>query len=421
MLDHQRLVATTRFTHNAGVPGRHLRRAIRLGAKIRILPVQQGSERVCYDSVDDKPSLGFYVQWTRQPADKSVKLYHLLLTVLVFFVADRALALLTPDFYRAHTDRERIINEYHTRQFVTALRRHDKVEALVIGDSRARYGVDPAHLTGPWRNTAHNLAIDGAGVTTYAEALPHLLRRFPQVSHVFWGISPRVFNVAWKDNTAARLTASAGYQALRTHCTGLARGCDADQVFAQLLSAISKTYAQRSVLQPRLLDLLTPATDLSPRFRPLQAVPMSPHGYMRLPDHALQDTADPKLLARYRRAHKRGWFKWNEPAFARFKQLVTQGLGENVTLLLFIPPMHATLASLDTADHDATPDGEYGQLVKRLAALANAHPRLHFVDLNNDGANTFTVEQWGNFDHLNHAGARVLAQQLSDALNYATD
>ena len=83
--------------------------------------------------------------------------------------------------------------------------------------------------------------------------------------------------------------------------------------------------------------------------------------------------------------------------------------------------MHATLASAATADHDATPDCEYGQVVERLEALADAHPHLYFVDLNNDGANSFTAKHWGNFDHLNQAGARVLAQQLSDAFNYATD
>jgi hypothetical protein len=339
----------------------------------------------------------------------------------VFFAADRALALLIPHFYRAHSDNERIVNEYHTHQFRAALRQTKAIEALVIGDSRARYGVDPKHLSGPWANKAHNLAIDGAGISTYAEALPRLLAHFPRVSHVIWGISPRIFNVAWKDHTASRLTASPGYQAIGNACTKQLRKCDAKQLFSLFMSAASHTYAQRSILEPRLLDLLTPTAESGPRFRPLEPIPMSSYGYMQLPARALRDTAETQMLAKYRRAHKRGWFKWNEQAFARFKELVTRELDQSVTVLLFIPPMHATLATLDTADHDATPDREYAQVVARLRALADAHSRLHFVDMNNDGANAFTAEHWGNFDHLNRTGARLLAQQLSESLNYAND
>lgn len=375
------------------------------------------------------------LRWRRRPAivwsflsldrpslrKTSVKLYHLLLTVLVFVVADRALALLTPEFYREHSDRERIINEYHTRQFAGALRRAQRIEALVIGDSRARYGVDPAHLSGPFDNVPHNLAIDGAGVTTYAQALPKLLRRFPNVKHVVWGISPRIFNVAWKDHTASRLVSSAGYRAFGDPCPRAGLTCRADEAFALVMSTVSQVYAQRSVLAPLLLDSIAPPVDAAPRFRPLQPLPMSPYGYMRLPDHALQDTDDPELLAKYRRARKRGWFKWNETAYARFEELITRELPESVNLLLFIPPMHATLASLGTADHDATPDTHYKAVVARLRDLASAHEKVRFVDLNNDGANPFEAVHWGNFDHLNAAGAKVLAQQLSHALGHARD
>ncbi len=350
-----------------------------------------------------------------------MKLYHLLLTVLVFVIADRALALLTPQFYREHTDRERIVNEYHTRQFASALRRAERIEALVIGDSRTRYGVDPEHLSGPFDNVPHNLAIDGAGVTTYAEALPNLLRHFPNVKQIVWGISPRVFNVAWKDNTAKRLVSSPGYRALAEPCPLTHLVCQADKAFTRVMSTVSHVYAQRSVLTPLLLDTIAPAADAAPRFRPLQALPMSPYGYMRLPDHALEDTGDAELLAKYRRAHRRGWFKWNEETYTRFEELITRELPENVKLLLFIPPMHATLSSLDTADHDATPDDDYKAIVARLRALAESHDAVRFVDLNNDGANPFEAAHWGNFDHLNAAGAKVLARQLSDALGHAVD
>ena len=63
---------------------------------------------------------------------------------------------------------------------------------------------------------------------------------------------------------------------------------------------------------------------------------------------------------------------------------------DRVNLVLFIPPMHYSFAELPTADHDVTPDAQYGELVKRLTHMADANPRVTFVDFNRDGANKFT-------------------------------
>ena len=77
--------------------------------------------------------------------------------------------------------------------------------------------------------------------------------------------------------------------------------------------------------------------------------------------------------------------------------------------------------TLATADHDATPDSSYRDIVAQLSALADAHDRIAFVDLNRDGDNVFTDADWGNFDHLNERGARILTQQISDVLNDVFD
>ena len=336
-----------------------------------------------------------------------------------FIGLDLALGTLVPPHYRENADHARIINEYHSNQFRVAKSKESSAELLFLGDSRTRYNVNPEVLYQETSIDAFNLSIDGAGVATIEALTPVIKARFRKVKTLVWGISPRIFNVAWKDRAAERLTSSLGFKNYLGSCNRAPWRCEASRHLDELVSVVSNTYAHRSIIRPALMDVLFPRATASPQFQPLEAVPMNARGFMPLPTRALIDTGEANNLKAYKASHERGWFKWNKPIYKRFQHWVANEMPDGVNLVLFIPPMHYSFAELPTADHDVTPDAQYGELVKRLTHMADANPRVTFVDFNRDGANEFTDSHWGNYDHLNADGAAIFTHLLGKVITHA--
>ena len=117
--------------------------------------------------------------------------------VAVFFALDRSSLLLIPRQYRSVPD----IDQYHTLYYSEKIQRFnaisDQLETVVVGDSRARHGVDPEYFSGQSdvRNiTAFNFAPASSGIEFTDVLVREYLCGLPHLRTIVWGVSPRMPN-----------------------------------------------------------------------------------------------------------------------------------------------------------------------------------------------------------------------------------
>jgi len=265
-----------------------------------------------------------------------------------------------------------------------------QLRLVVLGDSRAKWGVDPKFFYGLENieyPIAFNLASGSSGLRTAKLLVEDYLSRAPKLQWVVYGVSPRVFNKYWDSNWARRFAESPGYRR------------DAEEPQAQLPPPTRRIHA-----------------------RDLEGSMSSPWGYTipfdyycgyRWSGHVEQPQRQAKYLRTAELAGRNGQSYEFVPArWDMFVEMV-EALGErDVKMLAFIPPMHHSLARSPMADDDGTPNEVYAALVKRLAQLQESHSHFLFHDFHENGKNDFKDEHFAMFDHLNPNGARVLTGRL---------
>jgi len=342
----------------------------------------------------------------------------LALGLLCFFGLDRLAEVGVPPAYRSIPDGRRYHTLYFSQKLLRLERVRDRVEAVVLGDSRARHGVAPDAM-GPAAPVTFNLAPASSGVRFTDRIVREYLGDLPRLRAVVWGVSPRIFNRYWADPVLERFTASPGYRhdRLRRRCgwTRAGLGAGVRVGFSDLLSRLSRTYAHRGILKARVLDLFTPA-DAPRHFQPEPPLAMDAWGFMPFPEAKRVDVSDPARQAEFLAALAGGRFRLEEARWRTFRELARDLDRRGVALVCFIPPMHPCLRAGPAADADATPRAAYADLVRRLAALEGEFANFHFLDLHRAGEHDFTDADFADFDHLNAAGAARLSARLGEAL-----
>jgi hypothetical protein len=345
-----------------------------------------------------------------------------LLGILAFFLLDRASLLLIPAQYHSVPD----VKHYHTLYYSLKFQRFDQIkdqlDTIVLGDSRARHGVDPALFDGrPDESaiTAFNFAPASGGIEFTDTLVREYLCDLPSLQTIVWGISPRIFNKYWPDPICELFVQSKGHQSDRLA---------ADKAFSrsaimaavrlethQILSRLSATFAHRSKLKSVLLDLLTTA-DAQTHFHTEQVIEISSSGYMELPKSQVVDVADPVEVNKNLKEVESGRFKLDQSRLHKLRDLIALLGRRNIRLICFVPPMHHSLLQSPAADADGTPDDHYRKLVATLKALEPEFGNYHFLDLHCGGENGFADAEYGDFEHLNRAGSRRLSRTIAEHL-----
>jgi hypothetical protein len=357
------------------------------------------------------------------------KLLYAAAGLLCFIALDRLTPLALPPAYRSVPDRRL----YHTLDTTVKMQRlaamRDSLETVVIGDSRARHGVDPSLWSGqgdPERVTAFNLAPASSGVDFTDMFVREYLMDLPRIKTVVWGVSPRIFNRYWKDEVYDFFRASGGYKHDRqireqgafledpAHWAGSGLLMAADRG----LAGLSAAYNHRSLLKPIALDFLARE---SKRFTPDEPMPVSPWGAIDFPASRTRDMTDENEIAKNLARVEGGSFRLDIERVLKFKRLIGDLESRGIRVVCFIPPMHGRLRDSPAADDDGTPDEDYKDLVEMLAGFEKEYSNYHFLDCHRDGRHGFPNEEFGDFDHLNAAGRRRLSAKLDEKLAKIAD
>jgi len=340
-----------------------------------------------------------------------------------FFVLDRVSLLLIPRQYRSLPDME----QYHTLYYSEKVQRFneiaDELETVVLGDSRARHGVDPQFFSNQSdeRNvTAFNFAPASSGIEFTDILVREYLCGLGRLGTIVWGVSPRIFNRYWQDPVCEMFTASQGYNSDRLAAErGLSRrGIRAGVRLGtnRMLSGLSATFAHRSKLKSIVLDRLS-SKGSKGHFHNEPEIPLNAWGFMELPESEVVDVADRREVEKILRSLESGRFKLDERRLGRFKELIGFLGARNIRLVCFVPPMHHSLLESRAADADGTPDEDYSELTATLKGLEREFGNYYFVDFHRGGDNGFTDAEYGDFEHLNRAGSRRLSLMLGEYLS----
>ncbi|MHC4062163.1 MAG: hypothetical protein ACYSUC_09185 [Planctomycetota bacterium] len=343
-----------------------------------------------------------------------------ILGILAFLLLDRASLLLVPRQYHSVPD----MDQYHTLYYSAKVQRFneiaDKLETVVLGDSRARHGVDPqffAHQSDKTNITAFNFAPASSGVEFTDILVREYLCGLPRLRTIVWGVSPRIFNRYWNDPVCEMFVQSQGYDSGRLAADrALSRSGIRAAVRLgtnRMLSGLSATYAHRSKLKSIVLDHLS-STNSRRHFHNEPVIALNDWGFMELPESEVVDVADRREVERILRSVESGRFRLDERRLEHFRELIGFLGTRNIQLLCFVPPMHHSLAQSRAADADGTPDDDYSELTAALKALETEFGNYWFVDLHRGGENGFTDAEYGDFEHLNLAGSRRLSLMLGE-------
>jgi hypothetical protein len=336
--------------------------------------------------------------------------------ILGFLLLDRASLLLVPAQYHSVPD----VDHYHTLYYSLKFQRFDQVkdrlDTVVLGDSRARHGVDPALFDGRSDVTAYNFAPASGGIEFTDTLVREYLCDLPSLRTVVWGVSPRIFNQYWRDPICDLFVKSNAYQSAHMAADkGLSRNGAKAAVRSgthRILGRLSAAFAHRSKLKAILLDCIS-SPDAEKHFHTEQVIEVSDSGYMELPQSQVVDVANPAEVERNLKNLEGGRFMLDENRLKKFRDLIALLRRRNIRLICFVPPMHHSLLQSPAADADATPDEDYGNLTAALKELEAEFDNYHFIDLHRGGENGFTDAEYGDFEHLNRAGSRRLSQMVS--------
>jgi hypothetical protein len=343
--------------------------------------------------------------------------------IVAFFLLDRASLLLIPRQYQSLPD----MNQYHTLYYSVKVQRFneiaDQLETVVMGDSRARHGVDAhffANQSDETSITAFNFAPASSGIEFTDILVRDYLCGLPRLRTIVWGVSPRIFNRYWRDPVCELFVQSQGYNSGRLAADRALSRSGIQAVVRlgtnRMLSGLSATFAHRSKLKSIVLDHLS-STGSRRHFHSEPVIPMNDWGFMELPESEVVDVADQHEVEKILRSVESGKFELDQRRLARFRELIGFLGTRNIRLLCFVPPMHHSLMQNRAADTDGTPDEDYDELTAALKALEREFGNYYFVDLHRGGDNGFTDAEYGDFEHLNRAGSRRLSLMLGEHLN----
>jgi len=348
-----------------------------------------------------------------------------LIGVAAFVLIDRASLLMVPEQYRSIPDDRRYHTLYYSMKLGAFREIADRATLVVLGDSRARHGVDPKYLQAQRAEdpvTAFNLAPASSGVAFTELLIGEYLLDLPRLRTVVWGLSPRIFNRYWQDPIHDMFEQSQGFQAdrlaARAQWSRRGLGPAARLAFGRIMTSLSATYGHRSLIKSSVLDSLG-LTPEDQRFSPEPPILMNRWGFMAFPDERRVDLSNPAIVQRYLDPLESGRFEFAEDRFSRLKGIIGRLDRHGIALLCFVPPMHPSLASSPAADADGTPARDYANLMMRLTALEREFPNFSFLDIHHAGDNRFSDDEFGDLDHVVGAGSRRLTAILADRLRLA--
>jgi len=345
--------------------------------------------------------------------------------IVAFLALDRSSLFLIGRQYYGLPDGRRYQNLYYSLKFQRFNRVKDHIETIVVGDSRARHGVDPMLFAGQSqesRVTAFNFAAASSGIEFTDILVREYLCKVPNLRTIVWEVSPRIFNRYWYDPMYELFVQSGGYHSDRLAAemgfsrVGIRAGVElaAERIFSEA----SATYAHRSILKSLMLDGLV--GDSSGRhFHKEAPVNISRWGFMEFPDSQCVDVSDPCEVGAILKSLESGRFEPDSGRMGKFCELVGFLGKADIRLICFVPPIHHSLMGSGVSDTDGTPNADYKQLMDKLRALESRFGNYRFVDLNKGGDNGFTDAEYGDFDHLNYAGSRRLSRKVGELISSA--
>ena len=345
-----------------------------------------------------------------------------LLGILAFFLLDRATLFSIPPQYRTVPDLDYYHTLYYSLKFQQFNRIKEQLDTVVLGDSRARHGVDPALFSGQSDEsgvTAFNFAPASSGIEFTGLLVHQYFCDLPQLRTIVWGVSPRIFNRYWQDPVYELFLKSQGYSSdhpasVKEHSKGSMRA-GMKLATHRMMSKLSVTFAHRSKLKSIFLDALT-ADHATTHFHVEPPIAISRWGFMEFPESKTRDVADHNEVEQILESLESGRFELDETRLQNFTELVAFLRQSNIRLLCFVPPMHHSLVNSPAADADGTPNADYHKLIATLKSLEMKFANYRFLDIHNGGDNGFTDSQYADFDHLNHDGSRRLSRIIAKAL-----
>ena len=342
--------------------------------------------------------------------------------VLAFFVLDRGSLLVIPEQYRGVPDLDYYHTLYYSLKFQQFKRVKERVETIVLGDSRARHGVDPALFEGQSDKagvTAFNFAPASSGVEFTDLLVREYFCNLASLRTIVWGVSPRIFNRYWQDPVCQLFVESQGH---RSDCLAAEKGFSRAGIKAgiklgtfRMMSKLSAAFAHRSKLKSVLLDALAGA-DAGTRFHEEQAIAVSKWGFMEFPKSQTIDLTDSGEVERILSSLKSGRFELDQERLDKFRKLVAFLEQRKIRLVCFVLPMHHSLMRSPAADADGTPNADYDKLMSILKGIEGEFGNYHFIDLHKGGDNGFADSEYGDFDHLNYGGSRRLSRIIAEQL-----
>jgi hypothetical protein len=345
----------------------------------------------------------------KKPRTKWLLLW-LVFAILAFIALDRSSLLLVPAQYHSVPD----VDFYHTLYYSLKFQQFDKIknriETVILGDSRARHGVDPALFTDRADHTditAYNFAPASSGIDFTDVLIREYLCDLPSLKTIVWGVSPRIFNRYWQDPICKLFVKSNGYQSDQ-----LSTGRRATH---RLFTGLSAAFAHRSKLKSITLDGFD-AANSDKHFHVEQPCEISDWGYMELPESEVVDVSDNDEVKKILGTLASGRFDPNQKRIEKFRGLIHLLAQKNIRLVCFVPPMHHSLMQSPAADADGTPDADYDKLISTLKSLEAEFPNYRFLDLHRGGDNGFTDDQYGDFEHLNRSGSQKLSRMIGEHL-----
>jgi hypothetical protein len=345
-----------------------------------------------------------------------------LVGVLVFVGLDRGSLFLIPEQYRSVPDLDHYHTLYYSLKFQRFEKVKDQVETIILGDSRARHGVDPMLFAGQSTEsdvTAFNFAPASSGVGFTDFLVREYLCDLDNVQTIVWGVSPRIFNRYWQDPVFKLFEESQGHHSDRLAAEkGFSRaGIKAGVKLGthRMMSKLSAAFAHRSKLKSVLLDGLAGA-NAQKHFHEEAAIGISEWGFMEFPESQMIDLTNTDEVERILASLESGRFKLAPGRLDKFRELVTFLEQRRIRLVCFVPPMHHSLMRSSAADADGMPNADYDKLISTLKGFEGEFGNYHFIDFHKGGDNGFSDSEYGDFDHLNHDGSLRFSRTVAEHL-----
>jgi len=343
-----------------------------------------------------------------------------LLGVLCFIALDRGSLLLIPEQYRGVVDLDHYHTLYYSLKFKRFEKIKDRVETIILGDSRARHGIDPSLFEGQSAEsdvTVFNFAPASSGIGFTDLLVREYFSDLDNLRTIVWGVSPRIFNLYWKDPVCELFEESQGHSSdVLAAEKGFSRaGIKAGVKLGthRMMSKLSVAFAHRAKLKSVMLDRFSGEQT---HFHEEQVIEVSEWGFMEFPESQMVDLTDAGEVERILGSLESGRFELDPNRLENFRGLVSFLEQARIRLVCFVPPMHHSLTRSPAADADGMPDDDYDKLMSTLKSLETEYGNYHFIDLHKGGDNGFADSEYGDFDHLNHEGSRRFSGMIAERL-----